>query len=680
MVTRSEEESTLLLKILAAQFSFTLIYAGAYLYFGAWQASLILLSIMTFGLLASFLLRSSEVRHAASGLVLLNQLMFIYLISNFSKGASGSDYYYIAVTMLIALLFTNFRKIAITLVVVILVLWRLQKERFQLNPAIDFTSSVPVDFFYNMNFIGTMGLVMFCLWILFDRSSRYQSNLEGINQRQEQILEGAGLGAWDWWLETNQVHFDRRWCEMLGLDYNTTAQHLSTWQDRVHPDDLEGCFVDIKNYLDGKTPLYENIHRLKHKDGNWVWILDRGRISKRDASGKAVRFTGTHFEVTHYKELEALTEISLQKLKVSQAQLEEAQRVARIGSWSFDVLSQQITWSKQMYSIFNEDPEKGPPSYEKHLSTIHPDDQEYWQSVVHGCISNAMPYRMRFRTVYSDGKIIWVEAIGNPRFDEIGKIIGLMGTCQDITDIVNAEEAMKLERSKALLNAKLASLGEMSAGIAHEINNPLAIISGMIYILKSAKSDPEETIRLLDSIQKASDRIARIVLGLRKFSRTSEKAMLSEHNLNKIIDDAIILLNTRAKQHSVNLTVSADNEYRILCDEIQIEQVLINLVNNGIDAVKSLPYKWVRLSLTSNDSEVILRVQDSGAGISSADRKKLFQPFFTTKPSGEGTGLGLSIVKGILQEHDASIELDENDPHTCFELKFKKLRSADVVA
>ncbi len=679
MIARSEEESILLVKILAAQFSFVLIYAVVYLYFGAWQASLILISTISLGVLSSFLLRKSRVRHASKGLVVLNQLIFIYLISNFCNGTSASEYYYIAVMMLVALLFTDFRRTAITLVGIVLVLWRIQKERLHLIPVLDFTSSVPIDFFYNMNFIGTMGLVMFCLWIFLDRSSRYQSNLEKINERQEHILDGAGLGAWDWWLETNKVHFDRRWCEMLGLDYKKTPQHLSTWQDRVHPDDLEGCFVDIKNYLDGKTPVYENIHRIKHEDGNWVWILDRGRVSERDATGKAVRFTGTHFEVTRYKELETLTEISLEKLKLSQAQLEEAQRVARIGSWSFDVHSQQITWSKQMYSIFNEDPSKGAPSYEKHLSTIHVDDKDYWQSVVHGCIRDAKPYRMRFRTVYSDGKIIWVEAIGKPLFDESGKITGLMGTCQDITDIVNAEEAMKLERSKALLNAKLASLGEMSAGIAHEINNPLAIISGMIYILKSAKSDPEESLRLLDSIQKASDRIARIVLGLRKFSRTSDKATISEHNLNKIIDEAIILLNTRAKQYSVNLTVNADAEYMILCDEIEIEQVLINLVNNGIDAVRYLPHKWVNLTLTSNENEVILRVQDSGPGISPADRKKLFQPFFTTKPSGEGTGLGLSIVKGILQEHDATIELDEKDPHTCFELKFKKLGSSDVV-
>jgi PAS domain S-box-containing protein len=118
------------------------------------------------------------------------------------------------------------------------------------------------------------------------------------------ILEGAGLGSWDWWLDSNQVHFDRLWCEMLGLDFTKTEMSLSTWQVRVHPDDLAQCFVEIKKYLNGETEYYENVHRMKHADGHWVYILDRGRISERDSSGKPIRFTGTHFDLTSQKRIE----------------------------------------------------------------------------------------------------------------------------------------------------------------------------------------------------------------------------------------------------------------------------------------------------------------------------------------------------------------------------------------
>lgn len=99
--------------------------------------------------------------------------------------------------------------------------------------------------------------------------------LRDINQRQDYILEGAGLGSWDWWFDTNYVRFDQRWCEMLGLKLEETPQELLTWDSRVHPEDKAKAYVDIQYYLDGKTMCYENIHRMRHANGEWLWILDR---------------------------------------------------------------------------------------------------------------------------------------------------------------------------------------------------------------------------------------------------------------------------------------------------------------------------------------------------------------------------------------------------------------------
>lgn len=129
----------------------------------------------------------------------------------------------------------------------------------------------------------------------------YEKQLQEINERLDLALEGAGLGIWDWNLLTNDVCFDKRWAEMLGLDIEDLPMELSTWQDRVHPDDLDHCYTDIKRYMDGETDRYENIHRMKHVDGHWVYILDRGRISGRDSEGNPIRFTGTHFDITDLK-------------------------------------------------------------------------------------------------------------------------------------------------------------------------------------------------------------------------------------------------------------------------------------------------------------------------------------------------------------------------------------------
>jgi len=118
------------------------------------------------------------------------------------------------------------------------------------------------------------------------------------------VLEGTRLGMWDWNPQTNEVTFDERWAEMLGYDLCDIEPGLSSWESRVHPQDLASCYADIQAHVEGKTPFYENIHRMKHRDGRWLHILDRGRICEWDAEGKPTRFTGTHTDITAQREAE----------------------------------------------------------------------------------------------------------------------------------------------------------------------------------------------------------------------------------------------------------------------------------------------------------------------------------------------------------------------------------------
>ena len=145
---------------------------------------------------------------------------------------------------------------------------------------------------------------------------------EQLVERLDLALNGADLGIWDWDLRDNSVRFDRRWCEMLGLPHSTTAMELETWSSRVHPDDIGGCYRDITAHLDGATPYYQNTHRMRHADGTWHYILDRGRISGRDDENRPIRFTGTHLDVT---------ELEVARLR---ARLEEQSRLATLANFS----------------------------------------------------------------------------------------------------------------------------------------------------------------------------------------------------------------------------------------------------------------------------------------------------------------------------------------------------------
>ena len=147
------------------------------------------------------------------------------------------------------------------------------------------------------------GKILFFHCILKDITSEevLKKDLLEKKKRLELVLEGTRLGMWDWNPQTNFVHFDERWAEMLGYQYSEIDQNLDTWQSKVHPDDLPSCLSDIADHMEGKTDFYENVHRMKHRDGHWVYILDRGKIVDYDFVGKPKRFTGTHTDITREK-------------------------------------------------------------------------------------------------------------------------------------------------------------------------------------------------------------------------------------------------------------------------------------------------------------------------------------------------------------------------------------------
>lgn len=604
-----------------------------------------------------------------------------------------------------------------------------------------------------------------------------EDELRQLNNRLDYILEGAGLGAWDWWLETNKVTFDRRWCEMLGLRPEDTPQELSTWDSRVHPDDKAKAYADIKTYLDGLTPYYENIHRLRHAQGHWVWILDRGRISEYDSNGKPIRFTGTHFDVTKFKEQQLLLESIQSVANIGGWELDkqtgqtrwtsqtykihgipqgtptnqimgmnfyaphEIDRISRyakeclegksfnevfefidaksahkkvgvagepvfdadgvirkirgtfqdltqlielqdqnrfileslgVGVWKYNPTSKELNWDQSMYRLYGLDSRDFSAHYDAWEKSLSPENRIKAIEELNSALRGDRHFDTTFEIVTPNGVRKNIRGKGYVVRDDDQKPLMMFGLNWDVTAEVQLHQALDLERAKSLHSAKLASLGEISAGIAHEINNPLAIISANISLLQKFRADETKFESKLVAIQKSTLRIEKIVKALRKFSRTSDQSSLKMERLLDIVQESISLVDSRATHLSVNIGVEVDESLMIECDHLEIEQVLINLLNNAIDAVKSLETRWVLIRASAELNDIVLHVMDSGSGISPDIEEKLFQPFFTTKQVGEGTGLGLSISKGILDQHGAEISLNRSFSNTCFEIRFAR--------
>lgn len=258
---------------------------------------------------------------------------------------------------------------------------------------------------------------------------------------------------------------------------------------------------------------------------------------------------------------------------------------------------------------------------------------------------------------------------------EMDQISVAMNSTFDAIDTANATIADQQQRITQ--TAKMSALGEMSAGIAHEINNPLTIISGKAVVLRKKiekqEYDAEFFLSEVGVIEKTALRIAKIIKGLQTFSRSSAGDSSQLVLMSSIVEDSIVLGMERIRSRGVDVTVDTIPDVKVSCQPVQIVQVVLNLLNNAFDAIDGLEQQWIHLSFVQNfvDGQkfITLRVTDSGRGIPDEIAMKMMQPFFTTKEVGRGTGLGLSLSKGIIESHGGTLRYILSNGHTCFEVQ-----------
>jgi C4-dicarboxylate-specific signal transduction histidine kinase len=228
------------------------------------------------------------------------------------------------------------------------------------------------------------------------------------------------------------------------------------------------------------------------------------------------------------------------------------------------------------------------------------------------------------------------------------------------------------QKAKAVHSARLAALGEMSAGIAHEINNPLSVIGGSVYKVKSLLNKKGEGFGVeLDSLSKITQmvkRIEKIVKGLRAYSRDGSADAMEYFSFKQLIEDVEVLAQHRVQSSGATLKFDIDPTIeKAFGQEVRLSQVIINLINNAADAIKDLNIeKWIELHASIKGQRIFVSVTDCGHGIPLEIRQKMMQAFFTTKQIGVGTGLGLSISRTIIAEHGGDLTYDENCPNTRF--------------
>jgi C4-dicarboxylate-specific signal transduction histidine kinase len=246
----------------------------------------------------------------------------------------------------------------------------------------------------------------------------------------------------------------------------------------------------------------------------------------------------------------------------------------------------------------------------------------------------------------------------------------ILGCIQDISLQKQLQLELEVEKQKAAESSKFASLGQMAAGIAHEINNPLAIIVGRAQQIKKelehADVHKEKILDLVFRIQDTVERISKIIRGLKSFSRSGENDPMALVGIKTLIEDTLSFCRERFYKNEIDLRLVLPEEFQLECRAVPLSQVLLNLLNNAFDAIQHQELKWIELKVIRQNQKVVISVADSGSGIPKRVVEKIMQPFFTTKEVGKGTGLGLSIALGIIKDHHGQLYVDSAHPNTCF--------------
>ena len=232
----------------------------------------------------------------------------------------------------------------------------------------------------------------------------------------------------------------------------------------------------------------------------------------------------------------------------------------------------------------------------------------------------------------------------------------------------------QMAQEQLIASAKLVALGQLAAGIAHEVNNPLAVISGLAQRLSLLSADgtltQEEIQKTGDKIADVSERIGSIVRGLLALSRDASGDPFVEIPLDRVLNLTLDCCRVRVEAQGVSFRVDEiPKNCRVIGREAQISEVFLNLINNSLDAIKLLDDRWIEIKVNSTGAHAEVAITDSGNGIPLVVRRKMFDPFFTTKPAGKGTGLGLSVSRGIMTAHRGQISYDDKSPRTRFVIR-----------
>jgi PAS domain S-box-containing protein len=473
-------------------------------------------------------------------------------------------------------------------------------------------------------------------------------------QRSEVYLsEGqrlAHMGSWAF-NATGFYYWSSELFEVHGLDPHGKPPTIEEYLDLVHPEDRNFVETMIQAIVVDRSG-FDFTKRIVRPDGKMRYVRC---VGVPVTSGEVFEgFVGTGIDVT---EQELLT----QELRREQAHLTDAQGMAHIGSWVYNLVTRKVLHSSDENArLYGFDPGQGPISAERFFATLLAEDEPWVNAALERAVREGTDFYLdEFRIHHTDESIRFLRAIGhrNPS-GEPGEYVGVT---MDITERKRAEEERErlrqLEAELEHIN-RVNMMGELSAALAHEIKQPIAAsVTSANALLRWLAHDPPDLERARATaarIEEDGNRAAGIINSLQSFFRRDTPAKRQRVDLREIIGEMSVLLRPEGDRHAITIDSELDaGTPTISANRIQLQQVLLNLMLNAIEAMKDTGGELTIRSRRNEDGRVLVSVSDTGVGLLAENAERIFDPFHTTKP--QGTGMGLTITRSIVESYGGRV-------------------------
>lgn len=486
-----------------------------------------------------------------------------------------------------------------------------------------------------------------------------ETALRDSEERLSLVLEATQEAVWDYDMTTGLVRHNHRWCELLGFDDTMLIHPMVRYFELVHPEDRERV---LERYVIAAQTgeIYESEYRLRHFNGDYLWIEDHGHIVARETNGYPLRMVGAFSLISRRKAAETA-------LRETKERLEAAASAGIVGIWDWDMVNDRSLWDPMMFRLYGLNADDFGGHYDSWIQAVHPEDRASAHAAIQAAIYGAGEYADEFRVLWPDGSLHFIKALARTECDATGRPLRMIGVNYDVTEQKQTELALAEARNQA--EAANRAKSNFLATMSHELRTPMNAVLGMAQLLQLPEVQEQERRDYARSILNSGQSLLTLLNDILDLSKVEAGKLLLEPgilNPAELLQDVQALFSQTAHNKGLQLDSVWDGpEHVYQGDPHRVHQMLANLVAN---AIKFTPQGQVMLTARelSPDARggalLEFAVTDTGVGVSPEQRNLLFRPFSQgdssiTRQFG-GTGLGLAIVRNLARAMGGDAGMD----------------------